>query len=111
MKGLRSTAPFTTNANMILMTITRRSLLAASATLLAPTTFAAPAPAVIREYERATGGRVGLFAMNLASGARLGWRADERFAMCSTFKASLAGLVLARVDAGRDRLDRPIAFG
>jgi len=31
--------------------------------------------------------------------------------MCSTFKASLAACVLARVDRGRDRLADPIAYG
>ena len=61
-------------------------------------------------YEAATGGRIGLHAENLATGAKILWRADERFVMCSTFKASLAALVLARVDAGRDRLDSLVAF-
>jgi beta-lactamase class A len=91
--------------------LSRRSLLLASAAVVVPNAFASPAPAFVTEYETATGGRVGFFATNLASARVLGWRADERFAMCSTFKASLAALVLARVDAGRERLDRAVAYG
>lgn len=84
-------------------------MLAAGAALLAPAAFATPA--LIADYERATRGRVGFFAVNLASGRELAWRAHERFAMCSTFKASLAALVLSRVDAGHERLERSVRFG
>ncbi|MBS0331295.1 MAG: class A beta-lactamase [Proteobacteria bacterium] len=94
------------------MPILRRSLLAAGPALLAAPAFAAvEAPAALAAYERETGGKVGLFAQNLSSGARIAWRADERFVMCSTFKASAAGLALSRVDAGRERLDRRVRFG
>jgi beta-lactamase class A len=41
----------------------------------------------------------------------LEWRANERFVMCSTFKASLAALILSRVDRRQDRLDQMISFG
>lgn len=95
---------------MDLMPVSRRSMLALGAALLAPSAFAASAREVIAQYERATRGRVGFFAVNLASGRELAWRAHERFAMCSTFKASLAALVLSRVDAGRERLDRAVKF-
>jgi beta-lactamase class A len=91
--------------------VSRRSVLAAAAALLSPLASATPAPAFVTEYENRTGGRVGFFAVNAASGRQMAWRANERFAMCSTFKASLAALVLARVDAGRDRLDRPVPYG
>jgi beta-lactamase class A len=57
------------------------------------------------------GGRLGVAAHNAATGARLTHRADARFAMCSTFKLLLVAAVLARVDAGRERLDRRIAYG
>ena len=46
------------------------------------------------------GGRIGVYAENLSTGAKILWRADERFVMCSTFKASLAAFVLARVGRG-----------
>jgi beta-lactamase class A len=41
----------------------------------------------------------------------MAWRAEERFVMCSTFKASLAAFVLARIDRGEDRLDDMVAYG
>ncbi len=62
------------------------------------------------EYEAATGGRVGIYAENVVSGAKLSWRADERFVMCSTFKASLAALILSRVDKGEEHLSTRIAY-
>jgi beta-lactamase class A len=93
------------------MTLHRRALLGAAPALAAWPSFADEAPPALAAYERETGGRVGVYAENLASGARIAWRADERFVMCSTFKASLAALVLTRVERGRDRLDDPIRFG
>lgn len=91
----------------------RRALLAALTSLLVAVDRAdADAPlSALEAYERASGGRVGFHAENIASGARLSWRADERFAMCSTFKESLAALSLARVDRGEDRLDALVRFG
>lgn len=56
--------------------------------------------------ERSSGGRLGVAALDLQTGARLAWRADERFPMCSTFKLPLAAFVLQRVDQGHERLDR-----
>jgi len=96
------------------MTIARRTVLTAVPAFIAGTAraFAAgPSPAAsLREYERAIGGRIGLFAENEATGARIAWRADERFHMCSSFKASLAAAVLARVDRGQERLDAPVSY-
>jgi beta-lactamase class A len=96
----------------------RRSFVAAAgATVLARPAWpkdsgAAPAaPAAFADYERASGGRIGVYAQNVRTGARLAWRADERFVMCSTFKASLAACVLARVDRGEDSLADRVAFG
>ncbi|MEI9890553.1 MAG: class A beta-lactamase [Caulobacteraceae bacterium] len=68
-------------------------------------------PAAIKAYERKTRGRVGVFAQNLDTGRSLTWRHNERFVMCSTFKASLAACVLSRVDMGQERLDRLVAYG
>jgi beta-lactamase class A len=78
-------------------------LLAAEPALAEDASFAA--------LERSLGGRVGFFARNVRTSAVLAWRADERFAMCSTFKAALAAAVLARVDQGRERLDRVVPYG
>src|SRR5271170_3295786 len=84
----------------------RRSLLAALAAIAAGPAWAEDAASVLEAHERATGGRIGLYAENLKSGAKIAWRADERFAMCSSFKASLAACVLARIDRGEDGLDQ-----
>jgi beta-lactamase class A len=60
--------------------------------------------------ERRVPARMGVSALDLATGARVGWRADERFATCSTFKAFLAAAVLERVDHGRERADRHVTW-
>ena len=93
------------------MTIDRRTFLAAASGLVLSPAFAEEAPPVLAEYERETGGRIGLYAENLASGTKIVWRAEERFVMCSTFKASLAAFVLARVDRREDRLEDMVAYG
>ncbi len=90
--------------------IDRRTLIAAAPLAAAWPAFAQD-DAPLKAYETATGGRIGLYAENLAAGKTLAWRPDERFVMCSTFKASLAGAVLHRVDSGAERLDRVIRFG
>lgn len=56
------------------------------------------------------GGRLGVFALDTGSGRTLAHRADEQFLMCSTFKGLLAGLILARVDAGQENLSRMIPY-
>jgi beta-lactamase class A len=50
------------------------------------------------------GARLGVFAIDTGSGRTTGHDEHSRFAMCSTFKAPLAGMVLAEVEAGRMRL-------
>lgn len=61
-----------------------------------------------RTIEVAVGGRLGVAVLDTGTGELVGHRLDERFAMCSTFKFLAAALVLARVDAGQERLDRRI---
>jgi beta-lactamase class A len=93
------------------MTLDRRTLLAAAPGLAAWPVMAREASPLLAAYERETGGRIGLYAENLATGAKIVWRADERFVMCSTFKASLAALALLRVDRGQDSLEAMIPYG
>ncbi|MCA1411839.1 class A beta-lactamase [Bradyrhizobium sp. NBAIM20] len=93
------------------MLVDRRSLLASFAWLTASPALAGDAPSEFESYERESGGRIGLYAENLATGKKLAWRADERFVMCSTFKASLAANVLARVDRGEEQLAAMIPYG
>ncbi|MBS0253180.1 MAG: class A beta-lactamase [Proteobacteria bacterium] len=60
--------------------------------------------------ERQYGGRLGVAVLDTATGARMAYRADERFPMCSTFKLLIVGAILHNVDNGSERLDRRIAF-
>lgn len=64
----------------------------------------------IADIEAELGGRVGVLALDTADGRSLAHRADERFAMCSTFKWLLAACVLRQVERGELALDRQIAF-
>lgn len=66
--------------------------------------------AELAKIEADSGGRLGVEVLDTLTGARSGHRADERFPMCSTFKLLAAGAILARVDAGKERLDRRIRF-
>jgi beta-lactamase class A len=59
---------------------------------------------------RRSGGRLGLFALDTGSGRHIGIDADSRYAMCSTFKATLAAAVLHAVETGKLALDTPLRF-
>src|SRR5580700_7388706 len=61
--------------------------------------------------ETHTGGRLGVAALDMASGRRLAHRAGERFPMCSTFKMLAVSALLAKVDRGGEHLDRFVAYG
>lgn len=64
----------------------------------------------IAALELQSGGRLG-FAMMGADGAMLAsYRAEERFAMCSTFKTVLAADILKRSEQGKVSLRRKIAY-
>jgi beta-lactamase class A len=95
------------------MRYSRRDVLAGTgaALLSIPAVARAEADDRIREIENGLGGRIGVSAENTANGVRIRHRGDERFAMCSTFKATLASAVLARCDRGDLALDRQIKFG
>lgn len=63
-----------------------------------------------RAIEEATGGRLGVALVDSKGALLLGFNRDERFAMCSTFKAPLAAAVLMGADAGRFGLEGQVAF-
>lgn len=72
---------------------------------------ATPAPAAtdrLAELERRFDARLGLYAVDTGSGRELAHRADERFAMCSVFKALAAAAVLHHHPP--EDLDRRIRF-
>lgn len=93
-------------------TIDRRIFIAAGAGLLVmgarPLTAAAPGD--FASIEARTGGRLGVAVIHTGSGATYGHRADERFPLCSSFKALAAAALLAKVDAGEETLDRRVQF-
>ncbi len=59
--------------------------------------------------EKASGGRLGVSLLDTANGRRNGHRQDERFPMCSTFKAVLAAAVLSGAETGTCSLDQRVA--
>lgn len=101
---------------------TRRQFLAAGViasggNLVLSTAFAEQAklnfthlPLALEQLEQRCAGRLGVAVIDAGSGETTGYKADERFAMCSTFKAMLAAAVLQRVDAGGERLDRAVTI-
>jgi beta-lactamase class A len=60
----------------------------------APTTTRLLPTEPLRALEREFDARLGVYAVDTATGATLAHRADERFAFCSTFKALAAAAVL-----------------
>jgi beta-lactamase class A len=66
--------------------------------------------AICADIEKRSGGRLGVFALDLQNRKTLAYRADERFPMCSTFKVPLVAAVLRRVDRKQEDLERRIFF-
>jgi beta-lactamase class A len=65
----------------------------------------------LAEIEHASGGRLGVFAIDTGTGKELYHRADERFAMCSTFKWVLAAAVLTQIARGALSFEQRVSFG
>lgn len=68
------------------------------------------AAARFADLERVSGGRLCVATFDSGNDAGIAHRADERVAMCSTFKFLAAAFVLARVDRGEESLARRIAY-
>ncbi len=88
----------------------------ANAAVVRPASEAAPAgqPEVeprLAEIERRTGGRLGVALVDSEGRLLISHRAEERFAMCSTFKLPLAGMILEGAEKGRWRLDEALPVG
>lgn len=92
----------------------RRALLTvATLPLLPACTTLITTPAVTGRFEaleKDLGGRLGVAAMDCASGKVIAYRADERFAMCSTFKMMAGSAILARSVGDPGLLNRRIGF-
>lgn len=99
------------------MTTTRRHLLLGALGALPVACARRPDAAIVRAeralaaLEARVGGRLGVFALDTGTGRHVAQRADERFAMCSTFKWALAAAVLAEVDRGALSLDARVPYG
>ncbi len=55
----------------------------------------------LRALEENANGRLGAYVIDLERGTAFGWRENERFAHASSFKMSLAAMLLAKSDAGQ----------
>jgi len=73
-----------------------------------PTPSAAPYDAAFAALEAEFGSRIGVYAIDTGSGDEIAYRADERFAYASTFKALAAAAVLQKNDLAD--LDRVVTF-
>ncbi|BBY16548.1 class A beta-lactamase [Mycolicibacterium litorale] len=95
--------------------LNRRRLLSATAVLGGAAAFATyagrpalaePAAGGLEALERANGTVIGVFGVNLETGRTVAHRAQDTFAMCSTFKAYLAAHVLQLVGRGERSLEQ-----
>ena len=67
-------------------------------------------PGTFARIEAGRGGRLGVAVLDTGSSRQAGHRQDERFPLGSTYKLLAAGAVLARADAGQDRMDRRLHY-
>ena len=58
--------------------------------------------------EKVHGGRLGVFIINTQTQKSISYRANERFAMCSTFKLFLAAVILQDIDKSKLTLEQEI---
>ena len=93
------------------MILTRRAALLGAALLPIAPALAGGGDERIAAIERRTGGRLGVAVLDTQSGRRIEHRPQERFALCSTFKFLLVAAALSRIDRGKDRPDRFVAYG
>ncbi len=64
----------------------------------------------ISRIESRIKGRLGVAVLDTGSDRRFGYRKDERFPMCSTFKLMAAAAILKRVEQGQETLERRVHF-
>lgn len=94
--------------------LSRRTLIGAAA--MAAVLPAAAKPMIdldkrkLVELEQKSGGRLGVCVLDTVNNRRLTHRADERFAMCSTFKLPLAAAILRLADQDKLKLDTFVPY-
>lgn len=69
------------------------------------------AGADLAAIEQRIGGRIGVALLSDEGATLLAHRADERFAMCSTFKLTLAAAILDADEEGRLNLEDVVTYG
>lgn len=90
----------------------RRTFLTTSGLCVAGSMLArAASESTFADIEADLGGRVGVMAIDTDDGTEMSHRADERFAMCSTFKWMLTAFVLSQVDQDEISLDERLSYG
>ncbi|TDR77881.1 class A beta-lactamase [Paludibacterium purpuratum] len=105
----------------VLQTATTARFMCFALTALALLGLHAPAQAIdparqqaIRQHlsqlERSTNGRLGVALIDTADNSRVGYRADERFPLCSTSKVMAAAALLKLSESQRGLMQRDIAI-
>ncbi|MES2026825.1 MAG: class A beta-lactamase [Pseudomonadota bacterium] len=64
----------------------------------------------LAKLEASAHGRLGVSAINTANGARVQYRADERFPFCSTFKAIAAAAILKKSESNHQLLQQRVSY-
>jgi len=64
----------------------------------------------IADIESRVKGRLGIAVLDTGSDHQFGYRKDERFPMCSTFKLMAAAAILKRVEERHETLERRVRF-
>lgn len=64
----------------------------------------------LAKLESLYGGRLGIFALNTANNKTIQYRANERFAFCSTGKIMVVGAVLKKSEKNPDLLQKNITY-
>lgn len=64
----------------------------------------------ISDLEKRSGGQLGVYMLDTGTGKATGYRADKRFGLASTFKLSLAALILKMGAEGTIKLDQKIIY-
>lgn len=100
-----------TRRQLLLSSVCTFGLACAPSKAGGPAVPSADATNELAEIERRVGGRLGVFALDTGTGRQLAHRADEWFAMCSTFKWALVAAILADVDRGKLALGEAVAYG
>lgn len=103
-----STAPASPLRRSLLLALATSPLLGACAATAERAT--ADAQARLAALETASGGRLGVFAINTGNGAHIAHRSDERFPLCSTFKLVAAAGILAQQMREPDLLTQRIKY-